>query len=84
MFAEADRLDGEARLLEEFAEDRYASSARLYTGGSSAFIRSLSVADDQLKEARALRTEACEYRRVAAFMAEQEQQASPGPARGDE
>lgn len=83
MFAEADRLDSEAALLEGFARDRYDNSAWRYIGGSSTFVRSLDTADGYRKEAGALRAEAREYRRVAAFMAEQEEQASPGPARGD-
>lgn len=83
MFAEADRLGREAALLEGFADARYDDSARLYTGGSSTFVLSLDTADGYRKEARELRGQACEFRKVAAFMAEQEK-TPPGPARGDD
>ncbi|MFJ7619817.1 hypothetical protein ACIQYZ_13550 [Rhodococcus erythropolis] len=68
MRAEADRLDAEAALLEGFAAERYDDSARLYTGGSLTFAKSMDTADGYRKEARALRIDARDYRRVADHM----------------
>lgn len=62
----------EARLLEEAAEDlermaadRYERSARWYGGGSSTFVRSVDTADKYMKEAKAKRAKAAQYRLMA-------------------
>ncbi|MBS4103093.1 hypothetical protein [Tsukamurella paurometabola] len=70
--AEAARMDAEAGLLEGFADERYDDSARLYTGGSLSFMKSLDTADGYRKEAAALRAEARSYREVADFLDSQE------------
>ena len=79
MRAEADRLDAEAAVLERQAAERYAER-----GGISqlSFARSLDTADRYRREAKALRIDARDYRRVADHM---EATGSGGhrPDRGD-